>query len=390
MRTTETIGAVGALLVLAGASAAPAYRTVDLGALGGPSRAFALTPSGWTAGVATDGGNIHHAFLRPPGGLLTPIAPIAPDNLSVAFAATDAGEAIGVSYTLGDPHPRAFRAIGGSVVEIGTFSARGANSAGAVVGHVSSNTPMGLEDHACVLTGGALSELPDLGGHNSYARSVNDAGRVAGMSWLSGDGSFHACVWQDGVAHDLGTLGGARSQAHALNDGALAAGVADLASGDPHACLFSLDASGALTAATDLGTLGTARSSAARDVNNCGEVVGVSDGKAFLWHAGAPMIDLNSRIRPDGGWTLVEMSSINDAGEMAGCGVLEGMPRAVLLVPCPGDANGDFVSSFDDLVVILGNWGEHVPAGESGDLDNDGDIDFQDVIRLLSVYGEQC
>lgn len=389
MRLAEALR-LASMSVAAAAAGAPSYRVVDLGSLGGPSRALALAPNGWTAGMATDPGNLHRGFVRAPGGVLTSVGVLAPDTLSWAFAATSNGEAYGVSFALGEPFPRAFRWVGSGIALLGSFSARGANDAGVVVGHATVQTPTGLVDHACVHSGAALAELPGLGGTNWYARAVNQGGRVAGMSWLAGDGAHHACVWQGGVAHDLGTLGGATSQALALNDLNQAAGFSALASGDPHACVFTLDGGGSIQSRTDLGTLPGSRSSAARGINNRGQVVGVSDGRPFYWRPGAAMADLNDRIRPTDGWSLTEMFATNDAGRITGYGVFNGMPRAVMLEPCEGDADGDFLVAFPDLNIVLSNYGLDVPAGEAGDFDNDGRVTFNDLNLLLSRFGQPC
>ncbi len=54
---------------------------------------------------------------------------------------------------------------------------------------------------------------------------------------------------------------------------------------------------------------------------------------------------------------------------------------------CPGDANGDALVNFDDLNVVLENWGS---AGPAGDLDADGDVDFDDLNLLLENWAVSC
>lgn len=386
----ETIG-VAALALCGSVVGAPSYRVVDLGSAGGASRAFALSENGWTAGVtAVSAGNAHVGWGRAPGGALTTTGSLSGDALSWAFAVTGSGEAYGVSFSLGQVAARSFRwSGGGSPVDIGLFSARGVNGSGVVVGHVSVASGMSVVDRGCVLEGGALTELPGLGGANWYARAVNASGRIAGMSWTTGENAHRAVVWQGGVVKDLGTLGGASSQALGLNEGDRVVGWAQVASGDPHACVFVVDAGGNVTSRVDLGTLAGARSSTARGVNNRGQVVGVSDGRPFFWRQGGGMVDLNTRIE-GGAWELHDMYAVNDAGQIAGYGELNGFPRAVLLMACEGDANGDFQVNFADLNIVLSHFGAGVPAGEMGDFNNDGVVTFADLNVLLGRFGQGC
>ncbi len=54
---------------------------------------------------------------------------------------------------------------------------------------------------------------------------------------------------------------------------------------------------------------------------------------------------------------------------------------------CPGDANGDDMVDFDDLNVVLGQWGT---IGPEGDVDDDGDVDFDDLNLVLGNWGTTC
>src|SRR5207244_767249 len=53
---------------------------------------------------------------------------------------------------------------------------------------------------------------------------------------------------------------------------------------------------------------------------------------AFLWKSGA-MLDLNDAIPPGSGWMLQEADGINDAGQIAGWGSLNGEVHGFLLQP---------------------------------------------------------
>src|SRR5207247_3774481 len=79
-------------------------------------------------------------------------------------------------------------------------------------------------------------------------------------------------------------------------------------------------------------------SSYATDINSAGQVVGLVEGYgddgrvAFLWQNGT-MIDLNTLIPADSGWTLLEAWAINDAGQIVGYGVGPDGQQVFLLTP---------------------------------------------------------
>jgi probable HAF family extracellular repeat protein len=96
---------------------------------------------------------------------------------------------------------------------------------------------------------------------------------------------------------------------------------------------------------TDLGTLGGSTPingsvpTVAWDINEVGQVVGYSttssgEEHAFLY-SGGQMVDLNSLIPSDSGWTLVDARAINDGGQIVGWGDYGGygILRAFLLTP---------------------------------------------------------
>jgi hypothetical protein len=51
---------------------------------------------------------------------------------------------------------------------------------------------------------------------------------------------------------------------------------------------------------------------------------------------------------------------------------------------CPEDINGDGVVDTEDLLILLGNWGN---SGE-GDIDGSGVVDTADLLALLAAWGE--
>ena len=149
-----------------------------------------------------------------------------------------------------------------------------------------------------------MTDLGTLGGNNSEAIWINDAGVVVGSADLPGSQIHDAVVWTNGKIHDLGTV-----------------------AGDP--C------------------------SRGRGLNASGQVVGGSSDcrnflHAFVWEEGGPMLDLNRLIPPGSGWQLTNAFNINDRGEiLAKADPLGVTPiddadlgHLVLLVPCDTGETG--------------------------------------------------
>jgi probable HAF family extracellular repeat protein len=79
---------------------------------------------------------------------------------------------------------------------------------------------------------------------------------------------------------------------------------------------------------------GNRSSTEAHDINNEDEVVGMSNGHAFVWKPNGVMTDLHTVLDASGiGWTLVSAYAINDAGQIVGYGQFNGKNRAFLLTP---------------------------------------------------------
>src|SRR5262245_60053990 len=96
---------------------------------------------------------------------------------------------------------------------------------------------------------GQMLDLGTLGGGGSEAFGINDLGQVVGQSETGrGHRELHAFVWtrgaRDGVKgnremKDLGTLGGDASQANDINDLGEIVGLSETPDGEVHAALWS-------------------------------------------------------------------------------------------------------------------------------------------------------
>jgi probable HAF family extracellular repeat protein len=209
---------------------------------------------------------------------------------------------------------------------------------------------------------GVMTDLGTLGGATGSAQCANHRGQIIGASSLAsnpgacppgaGGPGCHAFFWEDGVLTDLGTLGGDNSEAIWLNDAGVIVGSADLTGSQIHHAVYWSNGK-----IHDLGTVPGDPCSRGRGLNARGQIVGLSSDcfnslHAFVWEEGGPMLDLNTLIAPGSGWQLTRAININDQGEILAAadplGVTpsddDDLGHLVLLVPCDAceaGCNGD-------------------------------------------------
>jgi probable HAF family extracellular repeat protein len=178
--------------------------------------------------------------------------------------------------------PTALSSLGGQSSE-----AHAINNAGQVAGdsYLSDETTK----HATVWNGTKPTDLGTLGGNSSVANDINNSARVSGYSYLTGDSAYHATVWDRTTATDLGTLGGKLSEAYAINDSGMVTGWSETSNGSIHATLWNG------TTATDLNSfLGASATKAgwvlerAYDINGNGWIVGGAHNSGFLLTPAVP------------------------------------------------------------------------------------------------------
>ena len=206
---------------------------------------------------------------------------------------------------------------------------------------------------------GGMTDLGTLGGTNGFAQCVNHRRQVIGASSLaanpaacnSGGPGCHAFFWEDGVMRDLGTLGGDNSEAIWLNDAGVVVGSADLpgpSGNQTHDAVVWVNG-----VIHDLGTVSGDACSRGRGLNARGEIVGGSSDchnflHAFVSEHGGPAIDLNTLIPTGSGFQLTNAFNINDRGEILAKAAPIGftpnddadLGHIVLLVPCDAEEEG--------------------------------------------------
>jgi uncharacterized membrane protein len=220
------------------------------------------------------------------------------------------------------------------------------NDAGMVVGGFGSRGFTLFEGRRVVL--GTLSKRP--AGNWSRVRAVNNRGQFAGTTTVDEKGAeslpFHAFLWvkgdkngKGGRMKDLGTLPGWRhSEAADLNERGDVVGYAKRKGylrstaevGNPRRAVLWQGA-GKIRALPSLPGA-QQQESRAEAINNAGQIVGTSGGRAVLWQNGR-VLDLNAHIPKDSGWVLNAATAVNNRGWIAGRGTRDGLSFVFLLTP---------------------------------------------------------
>jgi len=290
------------------------YRVRELPGFGNrsPRNALTLNNAGQVAGDSHLDGGMSHAFCEQ----LDLILP--GDEFSFAYDLNDAGMIVGLSARQGGA-VRAFVYRQGQMEDLSGSTgnpsvAYGINNLGAVVG---SSFVDGKFD-AFAITAGILTLLGSPNG--SPAKRIADSGLIAGDGWLHNGGDLTHFGWGSYVnTYDLNNLDEVVGQAGR----------------QPQEARAFLYARGDMI---DLGNLGGSFSRAA-GINDRSEIVGYSTNKggeprAFVCSCGRIM-DLNSLVHAGDGWILEVASAINNRGQIAGSGRLNGQFRAFVLDPLP-------------------------------------------------------
>ena len=350
------------------------YTIVEIPRLGGPTnRALALNNVPQIVGTGLNFDFDDQAFLFSLPNTLTPLD----ETLGVAYGINDAGEI--VAQGLG---PRSYiRRTDGTLTPIpnqaGSFSSTVAfaiDSAGAVVGGSVIAGPNEFRQAFRWTGSGEPQNLGTLSGDTSVALGMNNTGWVVGTSRTATNQARAFLFRGAGPMEDIG--GDVGGEAHAANDIGEVVGVAG-------GQAFHWQ-DGSLTL---LGALPGPTASNAWGINSRSVIVGESNDRAFIYRAGT-MIDLNSLVAPGSGWTLKVARAINEFGEVAGWGTLDGVDRAFLLVrTCIADYNQDGQIDFFDYLDFANDFGRD---DLRADVNRDGQIDFFDYLDFADAFGREC
>jgi probable HAF family extracellular repeat protein len=336
LRRLMATGALCALLAAGPgvhrAAAQARYAIEDLGAQDEAGDAFSINDRGEVTGTIYAGDAPARGFLWM-DGLREALSGLG-RGATWPYGINDAGQVVGVSSTVDPAALHAVEWSSAGIEDLGTLGGRescatGINDAGEVVGW--SEIAGSRARHAFCETAAVMEDLGTLGGADSYAYGLNAAGQIAGFS-ATAAGPTHAVRWDQRRMEDIGTLGGAGSWGYSLNDAGHMVGYSYRADDAAHAFRW-IDGR-----MQDLGTLGGTHS-LAYGINAADQVVGASftagnlGVHAFLYTDALGMIDLNARIDPALGWTLVRATGINRRGQIVGLGLHQGQRRPFRLTP---------------------------------------------------------
>ncbi len=359
--------ACAALLSLAPARAGePTFTYVDLGTLGGPeSVAMGMNDMGqvvgWShiSGCTAQGHPCRRAFLWD-DGVMTDLGILAGDEESVARAINNAGLVVGTSESgvvsgSGTFHGFSWDGSMTSLADLGEGQsfANDVNDSGLIVGY--STDPVLLRDRVVSWSAGVVSNVGEPEGH-SYNRGygVNESGALVGFAWnlfspndsIRFDGSWKTIGGVDGPFQN--------SEAFDLNDAGVVCGLQAFPSGSWHACLWTT------AGAQDLGVLAGHDTSELYSVNEAGLAVGRSydpffpaEQRAIFWD-GSALRDLNDYMPAGVPGVLFEATEINEAGDIAGTALVNGLFRAFVLVREPWENLGGGTTGVQGVPRLVG------------------------------------
>ena len=312
-------------------------RLRNLGTLGGPDSEAAAAnlfnlavvdsetakPDPHGADVCAFGTHLQCLAASWKHGQLSALPPLPGGNNSYALDLNDRGQAVGFSDT-------------------GVFD----NACAATSTEIPFRSTAGFRFQAVIWEpNGSVRPLVPLDQNNgvAFALGINNRGQVVGVSGVCADTApppyvtpSHAVLWdRDGTRIDLGSLGGPAA-ATSINDHGDISGTSSTADGLPRPFLWTPE-SRTLVQLNPPDGFPVAVAPCCRTLNDRREIVGFMfdanfNSLAFLWKDGV-MVDLNDLIPKGSPWMLQYASAINDSGQIAGVGLINGETHAFLATP---------------------------------------------------------
>jgi len=255
-------------------------------------------------------------------GILKPLSPLAGGHNSQAYWLNNSGQVIGFSET-------------------------------GVVDPSCGSTPFQVFQYKATVwnPNGTTKPLNPLAGDTvSFGFGINDLGQAVGTSGTCASTTLpplapsgaHAVLWQaDGTPVDLGNLGGnAFNIATSINNLGAVAGTSLSSDGTIHPFLWT-KASGMKDLGSFPGAIVTV-AGCCHTLNDKGEVVGFAIDPSFNMTAfivqNSAMTDMNTLLPQGSPWYLLQASSVNNAGQITGVGVINGEVHAYLASPVSANA----------------------------------------------------
>lgn len=264
--------------------------------LGGPnSDATAINSAGQIVGESNNQATLWS------NGVQTNLGFLPGDNESFAEAINNAGQIVGVS-TLNGNNTHIFLWQNGVMTDLGPGFATGINDAGQIIGYSAPINGGG----AFLWQGGTFFSLGQFNGELWLPFAINDAGQIVGAL----GGGLSGLLYQEGTFTEIPNLpGDSMGSANAISNAGLVAG--DSLNGSYNAYVWGSGINNGSPI-----NLGGTPSSAAKGINDEGEVVGFTNlsangESAFEW------VDGTMIILPSFG-TFAGASAINDSGEIVG------------------------------------------------------------------------
>jgi probable HAF family extracellular repeat protein len=315
-------------------AAPPQYLVADLGPVGEFTESRAVNWAGQVAGVVSD--RAQQAVIWN-GSIPTYLnGPVGGPSRTLAEGLNNVGQAVGIAF--GGRSSRAVLWNGATPVDLGEGGAFDINDSGQIAGVLLS----GGQFKAVRWDGTTLVELGwPAGTTRSDAYGINAAGQVIGIA-TDADRVSHATIWNGTIPTLLDAPGARMTLAYGINAAGQVAGESVTAAGESHAVLWDG------TTPIDLGLLVPGGYSTGRAVNVFGDVVGLASSapydsedplyRGFIYTDGT-MYDLNSFLLTDSEVVVVSATGINDSGQIAADGTIDGQRHAMLLTPVPEPAS---------------------------------------------------